>query len=709
MFAPGWMPAQVTLQGSQTSVRFNTESVGQTSAAQSLQFTVKAGTNLGAVEFLSSGFAGTEFVDAGGSTCVAGVYASDTTCTVNVAFHPAAPGWRDGGLVIQGLSIYLYGYGSGAQAAFLPPATTILASDSTSNWFPNGITTDSLGNAYVYDARSGNLIKFAVDGTQSVAFAGIQDFAGMAIDGVGNFYQVFTNFGYAPPFGGFVLEFSLVTGQGGNYVGNPVDPVSLSVDGAGNIYIGDDGFVPDGYPPGPEQLVKIATNGSETVLTSVNQGNWLYPTVDSFGNIYTQDGNAQVYKYSPNAAGVYTQTAVYPATGLTNPSLMAVDGGGNAYFVAFCTSCGDTNGRLIELTPTGQQLTLYSGSAGGFILNSDTYFIAVDGNGNIFLPRATDATQQTFKLVKFSRGAPAKLGFATPTAGGSTDVADGAQAATLQNIGNSALDIYAVRYPKDFPSAPGAANVCAAGTVLKSNTCQVAVNFAPTAVNGTATTIPLQENIGLTTNASAGLPDPLEAITVSGTETKRAPKVTVTSSNRFPTVGSYVIFSPSVQGTGTTPTGTVALAVGEQEYNLPLTGGKAMLQTAQLPVGTTTISAAYPGDAVYAAGNSPSFGQTVSKATTTVALAASKSTAAKGSPVTFRATISTVGFNPPPTGTVTFFSGSTSFASSTLSGGAASVTTSSLPAGTDSIKVIYSGDGLYNGAVSAVVTEMITP
>jgi hypothetical protein len=37
------------------------------------------------------------------------------------------------------------------------------------------------------------------------------------------------------------------------------------------------------------------------------------------------------------------------------------------------------------------------------------------------------------------------------------------------------------------------------------------------------------------------------------------------------------------------------------------------------------------------------------------------------------------------------------------------VTTSSLPVGTNSIKAIYSGDGLYFAEDSAVVTETITP
>jgi hypothetical protein len=199
LLTPVCLPAQVILQSSQTSLRFNTVPVGQTSAAQSLSFTVKAGTNLGPLQFLSEGFPGTDFVDGGGSTCVAGTYSVDTTCVVNVAFHPAAPGWRDGGLVIQGLSLYLYGYGSGAQAAFLPPVITTLISENKGDWFPNGITTDSQGNVYIYDANSGNLIKVTPDGVQSVAFAGISGFAGMAIDGVGNLFQVFTNFGSFPP------------------------------------------------------------------------------------------------------------------------------------------------------------------------------------------------------------------------------------------------------------------------------------------------------------------------------------------------------------------------------------------------------------------------------------------------------------------------------------------------------------------------------
>jgi len=80
-----------------------------------------------------------------------------------------------------------------------------------------------------------------------------------------------------------------------------------------------------------------------------------------------------------------------------------------------------------------------------------------------------------------------------------------------------------------------------------------------------------------------------------------------------------------------------------------------------------------------------------------------------GQAVTFTATVNAVSpGSGTPTGTVTFYDGSTTLGSATLGGtGAASFTTSSLSVGSHSIKVSYAGDADFKASTSAVLKQVV--
>jgi hypothetical protein len=82
---------------------------------------------------------------------------------------------------------------------------------------------------------------------------------------------------------------------------------------------------------------------------------------------------------------------------------------------------------------------------------------------------------------------------------------------------------------------------------------------------------------------------------------------------------------------------------------------------------------------------------------TLATLAASVSSAAQGGAVVLTATIApSISSRPTPTGTVTFFSGSTTLGTGMLAGGVASLSVTSLPVGTDPVSAAYSGDTNFN-------------
>jgi hypothetical protein len=96
---------------------------------------------------------------------------------------------------------------------------------------------------------------------------------------------------------------------------------------------------------------------------------------------------------------------------------------------------------------------------------------------------------------------------------------------------------------------------------------------------------------------------------------------------------------------------------------------------------------------------------TVNKATPSVSPAASTNPAFDLNAVTFTATVSSP--ESPPSGSVSFYDGTTLLGPISLAAGLANYTTSSLTVGTHSITAAYSGDSNFLNQTSAVVTQTV--
>jgi hypothetical protein len=183
---------------------------------------------------------------------------------------------------------------------------------------------------------------------------------------------------------------------------------------------------------------------------------------------------------------------------------------------------------------------------------------------------------------------------------------------------------------------------------------------------------------------------------------------TVLASSLNPSVfGQTVTFSAAVTAKSSgTPTGSVAFGNGATLLGTSaLSAGIANFSVATLAAGAHTINAAYSGDSTFNSSAS-SLSQTVTQTTSTLALASGTNPAGAGQSVTFtaRATLSHGG---QASGTVTFMQGSNSLGSSALSGNVATVSTASLPLGTDSITATYGGDANTTGSTSNAVAQVI--
>jgi hypothetical protein len=189
---------------------------------------------------------------------------------------------------------------------------------------------------------------------------------------------------------------------------------------------------------------------------------------------------------------------------------------------------------------------------------------------------------------------------------------------------------------------------------------------------------------------------------------------TAVASSANPSVsGQSVTFTATVTagapGSGT-PTGTVTFFDGSTALGTgTLSGGSATYSTSALALGGHGITATYNADADFTGSTSAALTQTVNANVTgtTTALASSANPSVFGQSVTFTATVQPTSGSGTPTGTVTFFDGSNTLGSATLSGGRATYSTAALSVGSHSITARYGGDPNYLASTSGVLTQTV--
>ena len=234
------------------------------------------------------------------------------------------------------------------------------------------------------------------------------------------------------------------------------------------------------------------------------------------------------------------------------------------------------------------------------------------------------------------------------------------------------------------------------GVTTLSNGFVVAVGTASTTTSNTTTSNALIESATFS----------VSPVTPIATTTA----LTFTPSS--PSFGTSVTFTATITPASTgsaAPTGTVAFLSG----STLLGGGTvsndvATFTTTALPVGTSSITATYGGDSNYDASTSPAVTVTTTPATTSTTVSFSPASPVLGQDVTLMAAIAPASTGPAsPTGTVEFFDGSTLLGSGTVSNDAATLTTTALSLGANTITATYEGDSNYVGSTSPAITVTV--
>jgi streptogramin lyase len=165
--------------------------------------------------------------------------------------------------------------------------------------------------------------------------------------------------------------------------------------------------------------------------------------------------------------------------------------------------------------------------------------------------------------------------------------------------------------------------------------------------------------------------------------------------------GDLVTFTATVSPSAAT--GTVTFYDGGTSLGTgTLSGGIATFATSALSVGSHSVTAQYAGDTNDVGSTSAVLTQVVLTVSAT-GLGSSENPSQFGDPVTLTATV-TPGS---ATGAVTFWDGSTDIGSDGLSGGVASLVTSTLAVGSHDITAVYGGDAADTGSTSAVLTQVV--
>jgi len=199
---------------------------------------------------------------------------------------------------------------------------------------PLNVAVDAAGNVYVADNYSNAIKEIPAGGGSTITIAtGFGNPKSVAIDAAGNIYFADSGNGSVNKIPAGTLGVAALATNLGLNTGNL--SYGLAADAAGNVYF-------TAVVNGVNGIWKIPAGGSGSV-TAVGSGftNPKGLAIDGAGNLYITDGG--FIKKMPPGGG----TAVNVASGLTNPYGLAVDAMGNIYVA------DPTNSTIQEFMPTG--------------------------------------------------------------------------------------------------------------------------------------------------------------------------------------------------------------------------------------------------------------------------------------------------------------------------------------------------------------------
>jgi sugar lactone lactonase YvrE len=470
--------------------------------------------------------------------------------------------------------------------------------------------------------------------------------------------------------------------------------------------------------------------------------------MDVAGNLYVADSGNQLVRKVSATTGVIETIAGVPGggqpvagvpantAGLDGPYALWLDGPGNLYIA-------DMFHQLIEVVSSNVTALGYPVMRVGRVSSPQPVTIEDDGNAamtfsafNALSNSQLDAGSTTCVLgqpVTVDQTCVLGVDFAptstgTLVTGSLTAVSNAANSPSVVDLSGQVLSVQPTVATLTSSANPASLGVAVTFTAVIANSLAVAPTGTVTFYDGTneigsgtlnATGVAAFSIATLTTGSHSitavygGDSQNAAATSAALIESVKQPTTTALTSSLNPAVAATsVTFTATVAGPSgatTAPGGTVtfsdgATTIGTATLNA---SGVATLAIATLNGGQHSITANYAGDASDLASQSAVLIETMAKAATTTTLTTSNASVYPGVSVTFTSVVTRTD-SVIPTGTVTFLDGGTAIGTGTLSAaGAATLTTSTLTGGVQSITAVYGGDASNVTSTSPVLTETV--
>jgi sugar lactone lactonase YvrE len=697
---------------------------------------------------------------------------------------------------------------------------------------PSGVTTDAGGNWYIVDSNQGTVARYGSDGSISQTYVtGLIAPSAVFVDGFGNLYvaQQGTAHNVIEVYGSGLRR--VVAGNGTDPAANNVPstnalfsmPSGLYIDLNGVLYVSDSGTHRVYAIDSTGRIHVLAGNGTATNTpgnTALTTGivNPTSVAVDAAGDVYIADSNGnKVYVvYSTSASGANNIATIigngsaggtgdggYSTQALVNgPLSLALDGSGDLFVV------DGGNKSVREITypnPTLNFGTVAVGTTSPVMtqqfLNAGTVSLNLLSAVSTTDPHfAVDTNTTTCGLAILS-GQQCTLGYTftpTTTAGVtafsilSSNSYNSPEPITLKaNIllalpANSAVnpetEVYGSAFPETStftvgsnPPVTGTLTYTTAGktlctltgTLSPSSTCNapnsglsvgsynVTVTYSGDANYAATTyTVTLQVTpapLTVTTNNQTrpyGQPNPTLTGSVAGAVNGDSFTVAfATIATIASPVGTYLITATLTPASGTslsnytvtnpggtltiTPTAAAGVTVtvncvskvygaANPAFTATVTGALNgdtftltfnTTATTSSPVGSYPITVTVGGAAAanYTTITTVPCALTVTPAPTSTTLTSSSNPSALGTAVTFTATVTAPTSTIAPSATVNFYDGSTLLGPGTIIGNTAQLTTSSLPLGSQTITAVYPANTNYQTSSGSLTQIVAVP
>ena len=322
---------------------------------------------------------------------------------------------------------------------------------------PVAIAADAAGDIFIADDVRNVITKVSPGGAPAPIATGLNAAQGVAVDAVGNVYIADTG-------SGNVLKISANGAAPIAVATGLTAPRGVAVDESGNVYISD---------AGTGNIVEVPATGGAQINVATGLSKPAGVAVDSAGNLYIAEQDANRIDEISAGSNALVRLAI---SGLNAPDSIAVDAAGNLYI---SETAGQQVVRVDAATEAvsivaGNGNTGYTGDGGAATLATvnQPAGIAVDGSGSLYI---ADSYNQAVRKVTVNSAAT--IAFLSTNVGSTSS--DSPVFAEANNIGNMPLTIRSATIVPSPDAGSFAldngnvANACAASPLAVGASCQM--------------------------------------------------------------------------------------------------------------------------------------------------------------------------------------------------------------------------------------------